>query len=63
MHDGSIESLEEVIEHYNKGAKMHFNKSPLIKPLNLSKYEQEALLDFLKSLTDFSFIKNKKYRL
>lgn len=55
MHDGSYSTLEEVIAHYNSGGKNHVNKSPLIKPLSLSIKEQEALVSFLKTLTDTSF--------
>jgi cytochrome c peroxidase len=52
MHDGSFKTLEEVLDHYNKGGKNHKNKSPLIKPLNLSLEEQKALITFLHTLTD-----------
>lgn len=61
MHDGSINSLEEVIEHYDSGGQDHQHKSELIKPLHLSKKEKSQLLAFLKSLTDKSFIDPKKY--
>ena len=61
MHDGSKNSLMEVIEHYNTGGKPHFNKSELIKPLNLSQDEKEDLLAFLQSLTDEKFINNKNF--
>lgn len=52
MHDGSIATLSDVIEHYNSGGKPHPNKSGLIKPLNLTEQEKEDLLNFLLSLTD-----------
>lgn len=58
MHNGSITTLEEVIEHYNKGGHNYFNKSKLVKPLGLNEKEKEQLLAFLKSLTDESFITN-----
>ncbi|MEO6189805.1 MAG: cytochrome c peroxidase [Saprospiraceae bacterium] len=63
MHDGSIKSLKDIIEHYNSGGKNHPHKSKLIKSLNLSIQQKEDLLAFLKSLTDEKFIKNKKFRL
>jgi cytochrome c peroxidase len=50
MHDGSLATLEEVIEHYNSGGKNHRNKSPKIKVLNLSEREKADLLEFLKAL-------------
>ncbi len=55
MHDGSIKTLREVIEHYNKGGKAHPNKSPLIQPLNLSDKDKEALEGFLRALSDKKF--------
>lgn len=52
MHDGSIATLEGVIEHYNSGGLRHPNKSPILKPLNLTVQQKEDLINFLKSLTD-----------
>ena len=62
MHDGSITTLKQVIAHYNSGGKNHSNKSPLIKPLELSEKEKKALETFLITLTDKSFINNPFYR-
>ncbi len=56
MHNGSINSLEEVIQHYQTGGKSHPHKSPLIKSLSLSQEEQNDLLQFLNALSDESFI-------
>jgi cytochrome c peroxidase len=51
MHDGSFKTLEEVIEHYDKGGdKNHFIDSKIF-PLNLTKQEKADLLEFMKSLT------------
>lgn len=54
MHNGSIESLEEVIEFYDRGGDGHPNTSFFIKqfmqPLGLSKAEKDDLLAFLTSL-------------
>lgn len=60
MHDGSLNHLEEVVHRYNIGGADHPNKNGIIKALNLSKVEEEALVAFLKSLTDHSFLNNKK---
>ena len=62
MHDGSIASLEEVIDHYNAGGEDHIHKSDLIRPLNLTEGEKQALVAFLETLTDQAFINNKKFR-
>ncbi len=61
MHDGSLATLEEVINHYNSGGKNHLHKSELIRPLNLSTSEKEDLIQFLKSLTDEHFINNSLF--
>lgn len=52
MHDGSLATLEQVVEHYNSGGKSHPNKSPFVKPLGLTATEKEDLVNFLKALTD-----------
>jgi len=58
MHDGSIQTLKGVIEHYNSGGKPHKNKSNLIKPLGLSDKDKEALLKFLYTLDDNALVSN-----
>ena len=50
MHDGRFATLEEVIEHYNKGGvKNPFLDNQLI-PLNLTKSEVKDLIAMLRSL-------------
>jgi cytochrome c peroxidase len=61
MHDGSMSTLEEVIEHYNSGGQPHPNKSELIQPLNLNEEEKAELLAFLRSLTDYDFITREAF--
>lgn len=56
MHDGSISSLEELIEFKVSGGLEHSNKSEKFVPLNLSQNEKNALIAFLKTLTDENFI-------
>lgn len=51
MHDGSLRTLEEVIDFYDKGGIDNPEKSPLITRLNLTPEEKSALVGFLKSLT------------
>ena len=58
MHNGSISSLEEVIEHYASGGKNHFNKSELITGFSITDDEKDNLISFLKSLTDNNFTNN-----
>lgn len=51
MHDGSISSLEEVVNFYDKGGDDNPLKDPLLRPLGLSEVEKSALVSFLKALT------------
>lgn len=62
MHDGSLATLEEVVEHYNSGGKSHINQSVHVKPLNLNQQEKTDLINFLKTLTDYEFINNPDFR-
>jgi cytochrome c peroxidase len=51
MHDGSLKTLEEVVDFYNKGGTPNKNLDPNIKPLHLSEQEQKDLVGFLKALS------------
>lgn len=62
MHNGEINSLEEIVSIYNQGGMGYKNQSDKIVPLNLSDKEQEDLVTFLKSLTDHSFVNDQKWR-
>ena len=61
MHNGSIETLEDVIAHYMTGGQAHFNKSDIIQPFTLTEDEISDLVAFLKSLTDQSFLTNPAF--
>lgn len=67
MHDGSIVSLEEVIDFYDRGGGDKGKTSPLksqfVKPLNLSQQEKQDLLAFLHSLTDLEFVERHRVKL
>ena len=63
MHDGSVATLQEVIQHYNTGGQGHPNQSEHIQDLHLTVEEQADLLHFLESLTDEEFITNPAYEL
>jgi len=52
MHDGSLATLEDVVEFYNAGGRPNPNLSPLIRPLFLDGYEKAALVAFLRALSD-----------
>ena len=58
MHDGSINTLEEVILHYMSGGNKHENKHEIIQPFQLNNEEIYSLVSFLKTLTDSTFLQN-----
>jgi cytochrome c peroxidase len=73
MHDGSIPTLEAVIDHYKAGGrKIHVGKfagvgsknpfkSEFISGFELTEAEKNDLIAFLKSLTDEIFIHNPAF--
>lgn len=73
MHDGSIATLSDVIEHYKAGGRRIKNgklagvgsanpfKSSFVHGFDLTEAEKQDLIAFLKSLTDTEFITNPKF--
>ena len=61
MHDGSLHSLSEVIEHYETGIQPHANLDARIKTFSLLDSERSALEAFLLTLDDIQFIGNPNY--
>jgi cytochrome c peroxidase len=55
MHDGSLQTLEEVIELYNKGGESNPFLDSGIRPLSLTDQEKADLLAFMKSLSSPQF--------
>ena len=55
MHDGSLATLEDVIDFYDAGGRPNPFLSPFIRPLYLADYEKAALVAFLRTLTDQQF--------
>jgi len=51
MHDGSIATLEDVIEFYDRGGNENPYLDPEIRPLNLTEEEKAGLVAFLRSLS------------
>jgi cytochrome c peroxidase len=61
MHDGSLATLEDVVKHYNRGGTHRCRKKKscgpapqkhaLIRPLALTAADQEALVEFPRSLS------------
>jgi len=53
MHNGAFSTMEQVIDHYNKGGDpKNAHQDELIESLHLSKKEKSDLIAFMKSLTD-----------
>jgi len=68
MHDGRFATLEEVIDHYSEGVKYHPNLSAtMVQPwdepvlLDFTQEQKDALIAFMKTLTDNIVISDEKY--
>jgi cytochrome c peroxidase len=51
MHDGSLKTLDEVVDFYDKGGTPNKNKDDRIKKLNLTDQDKKDLVSFLKALS------------
>ena len=63
MHDGSIPTLEAVIDHYAAGGRARDNRAQsttdlLMSGFDLTSIEKRRLIAFLGALTDESFLEN-----
>ena len=61
MHDGSMESLEEVIDFFASGGENHINKDPRIAGFQLSDEDKNKLIAFLHALSDETLLQNPSY--
>lgn len=61
MHDGSVPTLEAVIEHYDAGGRGDPTTDPVLKPLSLTDEEKADLLEFLRSLTDDALLRDARF--
>ena len=68
MHDGRLETLEDVVDHYSTGVLAHpylsahmMNGEGEPRHLNLTPEESEALVAFMKTLTDYELINDEKF--
>lgn len=67
MHDGRFQTLEEVVDHYNSGIQNSNSVDPAIyftssTGLMLDAQEKADLVNFLKTLTDYTFLSNPEYQ-
>ena len=69
MHDGRFTSLDQVVDHYSRGIQPHphLDKNLMVTGgtapvrLNFSQEEKDALVAFLRTLTDVTFLTDKKF--
>jgi cytochrome c peroxidase len=63
MHDGSMQTLWDVMDHYNKGGEENPFLDGGIEPLALSESEIDALVAFMFTLTDKRFADSNQAQL
>jgi cytochrome c peroxidase len=51
MHDGSLASLDEVVDYYDRGGNKHPLLDEELRPIGLTRSEKLALIAFLRSLS------------
>jgi len=73
MHDGSLATLAEVVDHYAAGGRVidagplagdgrqNPNKSTLVRPFEVTPEERAELVAFLESLTDEGFVTDERF--
>jgi cytochrome c peroxidase len=73
MHDGSIKTLSEVLDHYAAGGRTikdgpnagvgskNPNKDPLVRGFEMTEQERQDVIAFLESLTDEEFLTNPAF--
>jgi cytochrome c peroxidase len=73
MHDGSIATLEEAVDHYANGGRVisagplagdgrkNPYKDPLIAPIDLSEQDRSDIVAFLLTLTERDFSKDPRF--
>jgi len=51
MHDGSFDTLDDVVDFYSNGARQNPDIDPVLRQLNLSNKEKKQLVAFLRALS------------
>jgi len=51
MHDGSLATLEEVVQFYRQGGRANANLDPLLAPIEMSAADARNLVAFLRALS------------
>ncbi|MCW5937107.1 MAG: hypothetical protein KIT11_07370 [Fimbriimonadaceae bacterium] len=68
MHDGRFSTLQQVVEFYNSGVQNNPNLDPIMRGgngqprrLNLTQQQKDALVAFLKTLTDQGLLTDPRF--
>ena len=62
MHDGRFSTLDDVLLHYTSGIQHSATLDPIFNEnISLNASERAAIVAFLQTLTDHSFIQNEKF--
>ncbi len=64
MHDGRLETLEDVLDHYFSGGHPHPNRDPLLSMqavTNFTQEHREAMIQALHALTDTTLLSDPRY--
>lgn len=62
MHDGRFLTVQQVLYHYRFGVQQSSTLDPqLTRGIQLTEVQTDELLEFLKTLTDSSFLRNPKF--
>lgn len=64
MHDGRFSTLQEVLNHYNSGFIVNELTDPNLAILSknrMTQQEMDAIIAFLKTLTDYEFLTNPRF--
>jgi cytochrome c peroxidase len=61
MHDGSLPTLDAVLDHYMRGGRRNPRQDARVRPFALTLQERADLHAFLDSLTDREFVENPEF--
>lgn len=62
MHDGRFKNLKQVLEHYSKLSEHQKNKNKKLQAIgHLSNTDQQDIIDFLLTLTDKTFLFDRRF--
>jgi cytochrome c peroxidase len=61
LHDGSLATLEEVIDQYARGGRGHESTDPTVHPLALDAADRRDLAAFVRALTDETFLRDPRF--